>query len=392
MQVVRMTGDLERVVLYFDAEVSAKAGREPQNYWVAGQRPGRVEVVGSCVFLSDLRLSPKRNAVAISEAVTDIHANPVAEESRKLTFVPKYRRRKVRVTAVQPLRITETAGGYTVYLDYVMGLVDEAGRLGSDIVCLPESVQYQPGKAKPDMFEPVSGVYPQMLMERARKYQMYVVAPLYERRGEALYNVALIIDRQGEIAGRYQKIFVTEGAKVIPGEGFDVFETDFGVIGVMICFDILYPEGPAIMALRGAEVVFFPHGIGGVQTSEDLVVSTSRVRATDNGVYVVPSGFGRRIDRGEGNFGRSCVIDPSGVILADAGHGPGLASVVVDLEAVRFVEGYGGPARFNVARDRLICERRADILQELADVARDRCEEMWYHRRYGVRGERKLAC
>lgn len=386
MRVVRVTGDLERVSLHFDAEVMPGPGAEPLNYRVAGRRPATVSVLGQKVFLGGLTLRQEACPIVIDGAVTDTQGNAVSEDSRQVTYLPKYARRKVRITAVQPLRITETSGDYAAYLDYAMGLVEEAGQMRSDIVCLPESMQYQPAKIKDEMFEPATGVYPSMLMARARKYGMYVVAPLYERQGETLYNVALIIDRQGQVIGRYQKVFVTEGANVVPGPAdgaFPVFETDFGRIGVMICFDILYPEGPAIMALRGADIVFFPHGIGGIQTSEDHVVTTSRARAMDNGFYVVPNGFGRRVERGEGNFGRSCIIDPSGMIVGDAGHGPGLASAVVDLEAVRFVQGYGGRAQFNDARERLLRERRADILQELARLAWERRDEMWFHQRQG---------
>ena len=381
MKVLRIDGDTEHLVLQFDADLDLQTARQPDNYTVAGQHPQVVTAVGRLATLYGFHLEQQEHPVNIT-GITSQAGEPLDLESRRLTYLPPYRRRRVRITAVQPLRITETGMDYPAYLRYVMTLVDQAGQMGLDIVCLPESVQYQPGKAKADMFEPVSGVYPRMLMERAREYQMYVVAPLYERQGETLYNVALIIDRQGKIAGRYQKIFVTEGAEVVPGDpdgSFPVFETDFGVIGVMICFDSLYPEGPAIMALRGAEIIFFPHGIGGIQTSEDLVVTVSRVRALDNCLYMVPNGFGRLVARGEGNFGRSCIINPSGVIVADAGYGHGQASAVIDLAETRLAQGYGGPALFNDVRERLIRERRADILQELAKVAWNRREEMWFH-------------
>ncbi|MCZ7573666.1 MAG: carbon-nitrogen hydrolase family protein [Ardenticatenaceae bacterium] len=391
MKILTITGDTERLVLHFDADLDLESPRRPENYTVAGQHPAFVTAVGRWATLHGFRLEQKEHPVHIA-GVAGQSGEPLDPESRRLTYLPPYRRRRVRVTAVQPLRITETGMDYPAYLRYVMTLVDRAGQMGSDVVCLPESVQYQPGKAKPDMFEPVSGPYGRMLMERAKRYGMYVLGALYERQGETLYNVAVLFDRQGESVWRYQKVFVVEGTHVVPGDTFPVHRTDFGVIGAMICFDMLFPEGPAIMGLRGAEIIFFPHGIGGIQTSEESVVTVSRARALDNCLYVVPNGFGRLVARGEGNFGRSCIINPSGAIVADAGHGPGLASAVIDLEEIRLAQGYGGPSLYNDVRARLIRERRADILQELADLARSRQEEMWFHQRYSGAGERKPEC
>lgn len=379
MKVVKITGDRERIVLHFDADLDLASARCPEHYSVAGQTPELVTAVGRLVTLWGLDLGEGEHPVTLTGLVSD-RGEALDPASRSLTYRPPYHRRRVRVTAVQPLRITETGMDYPAYLRYVMSLVDEAGRLGSDIVSLPESVQYQPGKPKAQMFEPIPGPYSSLLSERARRHQMYALGAFYERRGDTLCNVAVLFDRRGQPVWRYQKVFVTEGAQVAPGDGFRVYHTDFGVIGAMICFDILYPEGPAIMGLQGAEIVFFPHGIGGVQTSEDFVVTVSRTRALENCFYVVPTGFGRLVDRGPGNFGRSCIINPSGVIVADAGHGPGLASALIDLEEVRLAAGYGGPAPYNDVRERLIRERRADICRQLAEVAHRRRSEMWFHR------------
>ncbi len=386
MKVLKITGDTEHLVLHFDTDLRLETARQPGNYTVAGRRPEFVTAVGRWATLWGLHLEQQEYQIDIA-GVSGQSGEPLDAQSSHLTYLPSWQRRRVRVTAVQPLRITETGMDYPAYLNYVMSLVDQAGEMHSDIICLPESVQYQPGKAKADMHEPIPGPYANLLMERARRYGMYVLGALYERQGETLYNVAVLFDRQGQKVWRYQKIFVVEGANVVPGETFPVYRTDFGVIGAMICFDILYPEGPAIMGLRGAEIIFFPHGIGGIQTSEDHVMTVSRARAMDNCLYVVPNGFGRLVDRGEGNFGRSCIINPSGGIVADAGHSPGLASSIIDLEEIRLAQGYGGPAIYNDVRARLIRERRADICQELARVAHARRQETWFYEKYGAKAD-----
>lgn len=382
MKVLKITGDTKHLVLHFDTDLYLETARQPTNYTVAGQHPEFVTAVGRWATLWGLHLEQREYQVEIDEIVGQ-SGETLDAESHHLTYTPPYRRRRVRVTAVQPLRVTETGMDYPAYLNYVMTLVDQAGEMGSDIVCLPESVQFQPGKEKAAMHEPIPGPYASLLMERARRYGMYVLGAFYERQGETLYNVAVLFDRQGEPVWRYQKVFVVEGANVVPGDTFPVYRTDFGVIGTMICFDILYPEGPAIMGLRGAEIIFFPHGIGGIQTSDDYVVTVSRARAMDNCLYVVPNGFGRLVARGEGNFGRSCIINPSGIIVADAGHAHGLASAVIDLEEIRLAQGYGGPATYNDVRARLVRERRTDICQELADVVYQRRQETWFYEKYG---------
>ncbi|MBM4429105.1 MAG: carbon-nitrogen hydrolase family protein [Chloroflexi bacterium] len=384
MKVSKITGDAERLVLHFDADLNLETARRPENYTVAGQHPEFVTAIGRYATLWGFHLAQEEYPVTVAE-ITGRSGDVLDTESRRLSYTPPYQHRRVRVTAVQPLRITETGMDYPAYLRYVMTLVDQAGQMGSDIICLPESVQYQPGRDKADMHESIPGPYASLLMERAKRYGMYVLGAFYERQGETLYNVAVLFDRRGEQVWRYQKVFVVEGVNVVPGNTFPVYHTDFGVIGAMICFDILYPEGPAIMSLRGAEIIFFPHAIGGIQTSEDHVVTIGRARAMDNCLYVVPNGFGRLVARGEGNFGRSCIINPSGVIVADAGYAPGLASAVIDLEEIRLAQGYGGPALYNDVRARLIRERRADVCQELADVAHEHRQETWFHEKYGDR-------
>lgn len=381
MQISKITGDTEHVVLHFDCDLNLDAARQAQNYSVGDQVPEYVTAIGRWVTLHGLRLEEKEYEIRAAN-LTGVSGERLQND--RMTYRPPYRHRRVRVTAIQPLRITETSMDYAAYLHYVMSLVDQAGQMGSDIVCLPESVQYQPGKNKADMHEAIPGPYSSLLMERAKRHRMYVLGALYERQGETLYNAAVLFDRAGKPVWRYQKVFVVEGARVVPGDTFPVCQTDFGVIGAMICFDSLYSDGPAIMALRGAEIIFFPHGIGGIQTSEETIITMSRSRAIENCLYLVPNGFGRLVDRGEGNFGRSCIIHPSGVIVADAGHGHGIASAVVDLEEIRLAEGYGGPAPINEVRARLIRERRVDILQELANVAHQRRGETWFDEKQGA--------
>ncbi len=140
-----------------------------------------------------------------------------------------------------------------------------------DIICLPEAFHVagltgrQPAVA--DAAETPPGPLTQPFIEFARRHRCYVICPIYTREGERCYNAAVLIDRQGQIAGEYRKIHPTEGEiedGLLPGPPDPpVFETDFGRIGIQICFDIQWPEGWRQLGEKGAEVVFWPSAFAG---------------------------------------------------------------------------------------------------------------------------------
>jgi predicted amidohydrolase len=142
------------------------------------------------------------------------------------------------------------------------------------------------------------------------------VAGIYERSGSRLYNTAVLIARDGSLAGRYHKMSLPdeeiEGG-ITPGSDTPVFDTDFGRVGLFICWDSSYPEVARALAARGAEVLFLPIW-GGV---EQLV----QARAIENQVHVVASGY---------DF-RSGIFDRRGVRIADAKGDPSVVVVTVDL-------------------------------------------------------------
>lgn len=380
MKLVKISGDARRVVLQFDRALDPKEGRNPGNYRIGGAPPLRVRVAGGFVFLTIPEMAQPNVTVTLSGSLRDTEGNAVEEGGRTLTHCPQYRRREIRVSAVQPLRITEVTDDFEEYLEYVLEWVDQAGALGSDIVCIPEDIQYQSGQSAREQSDTIPGRFTDRFAEKARKYGMYIIVQVDEKTETALFNVAVLLDRDGGIVGRYQKMFVTEGASVVPGPAMPVFETDFGVIGIMICFDIICPDVVGLLALKGAEIVFHPHAIGGTPSTEETMLILQRARAIDNGVYFVPCGFGRKIDRWGGNYGRSCIIDKNGILVADAGYKDGLASTVIDLEDVRLVSGYGG-AGVSDARQRLVREMRPDLYEQMAEEARRRAGETWFEER-----------
>jgi len=191
-------------------------------------------------------------------------------------------------------------------------MLDQAGKAGCDIVCLPEgwpTCDTGLGMTKVEA-NTLGGSASQMMSQKAKQYKMYIVSGLYSWVGDTLKNVAVLYDRQGKIQGIYEKIQLPDAETeqgAVPGNTFPVFTTDFGIIGILICWDIAFPEVSRILALNGAEILFCPIW-GDVRGPESWKI-TARSRAIDNGVYFVTNIFD----------GHSVIVNPAGDILQESG-------------------------------------------------------------------------
>ncbi len=205
--------------------------------------------------------------------------------------------------------------------------IDAAGAEGLDIVCLGEAITLVgTGKSVDAVAEPIPGPSTEKLGEAARRNRIWVVAGLTERRGDTLFNTAVLLDRAGAIAGAYRKVHLPREEWVqgiTPGNEFPVFTTELGAIGIQICYDWFFPEAAACLALNGAEIIFAPTW-GTTFPDKDGCVegeTVFRVRARDNGVFLIPSVYD----------GSSLVIDRRGRILASTAGKEGLAWAELDL-------------------------------------------------------------
>ncbi|MFC1574054.1 carbon-nitrogen hydrolase family protein [Candidatus Latescibacterota bacterium] len=197
-------------------------------------------------------------------------------------------------------------------------VAEEAGRNNCDIVCLGEGVNLAGvrGKRYSDIAETIPGPTTQRLGEVAQRWNMYIVAALGELDGHAIYNTAVLIGRDGKIKGKYRKVQLPREeieAGVTPGSSFPVFDTDFGRIGMMVCWDNQYAEPARALAVQGAEILFMP--IWGGNTI------LTQARAIENQVYVVSCGYSIA----------STIYDPWGKLLAEAENRPGTAYTDIDL-------------------------------------------------------------
>jgi beta-ureidopropionase len=157
-----------------------------------------------------------------------------------------------------------------------------AGQNGVDIACLPE--EFSGTKA-----EPVPGPTTDAVAALARQYHMYVICPIREQAGDREYNTAVLLDRKGQVAGYYRKVFVFWGEGVhCSTEGVKVFETDFGRICMLTCFDLNYPELWQRCDDLDADIVFWPSAYGGGSPLNAYAILYH--------YYIVPVGAGNIMD------------------------------------------------------------------------------------------------
>ena len=160
-------------------------------------------------------------------------------------------------------------------LKKTLSLAEQAARKGAKIICTQELFrsQYFCQSENHDYFklaESIPGPSTVAFQKIAKKHKVVVVASLFEKRAGGLYhNTAVIIDADGKLLGIYRKMHIPddplfyEKFYFTPGDtGFKAWQTKYGKIGVLICWDQWYPEGARLTALQGAEILFYPTAIG----------------------------------------------------------------------------------------------------------------------------------
>ena len=222
--------------------------------------------------------------------------------------------------------------------------VEKAAKKGANVICLPELYRslYFCQKEDPDFFdfaETIPGPSTIAFQKTAKKLKVAIIVPVFEKRSHGLYhNSAVIIDADGEILGIYRKMHIPDDPAYYekyyftPGDlGFEAFQTKFGKIGSLICWDQWYPEGARLTALKGATILFYPTAIGWHPSEKekygkaqrDSWITIQRSHAIANGVYVASVnrvGLEKPIKEQQGIefWGSSFIADPQGVIIAEA--------------------------------------------------------------------------
>jgi N-carbamoylputrescine amidase len=224
-------------------------------------------------------------------------------------------------------------------LESAIARIEEAAARGAGVVCTQELFRsHYPCQVEDpkffDLAEPIPGASTAALGKVARAKKIVIVASLFERRAAGVYhNTAVVIDRSGEIVGRYRKMHIPDDPRYYekfyftPGDlDFTAHRTAAGTFGVLVCWDQWFPEAARLTAMAGAQVIFYPTAIGWYhgETPEDRAkmleawVTVQRSHAIANGVYVaVVNRVGVEADLEF--WGNSFVADPFGEIVARAG-------------------------------------------------------------------------
>jgi N-carbamoylputrescine amidase len=227
-------------------------------------------------------------------------------------------------------------------LEKAVAQIQTAAKAGAQIVCLQELFRtpyfcQEEDAARFDLAEPIPGPTAERLAKAAKDAGVVLIASLFERRTAGVYhNTAAVIDADGSLLGLYRKMHIPddplyyEKYYFTPGDlGFRAFDTRFGRIGVLVCWDQWFPEGARLTALHGAQILFYPTAIGWHPADKldhgaaqkDAWELIQRSHAVANGVYVAAvNRVGYEASPGGGLefWGGSFVCDPLGSVLKRA--------------------------------------------------------------------------
>jgi len=250
-------------------------------------------------------------------------------------------------SSIVPLGLIQTActADPAQNLHHTLGLAVKAARAGAQIICTQELFRSQyfcqsEAYANFKLAEPIPGPSTAAFQKLARKHKIVIVASLFEKRAAGVYhNTAAIIDADGSLLGSYRKMHIPddplyhEKFYFAPGDlGFRAWQTRYGKIGVLICWDQWYPEAARLTAMQGADILFYPTAIGwhpSEKTANGVKQHAAweliqRSHAVANGCYVASvNRIGHEILDGVGGdgiefWGQSFVAGTSGEILAKA--------------------------------------------------------------------------
>jgi len=250
----------------------------------------------------------------------------------------------------------------------------------AELVVFPETVTtgYETGLSAEELWDLVDeapGRITHAVQAAAKELGVYVVWPSYRRAGERgnVYNSAILIAPDGEIAGIYDKTHPAPwerrdgGGWALVGNRADVFKTSLGDIGMIICYDGDFPELSRLLAVKGAEIIV---RVSALQRSYDIWYITNAARAYDNHVYLIASNLVGPDAKGNYGFGHSMIVNPIAWRLAQARGTQEIIAARLDPDPLRYITwGSHSPQNFDHLEDRNLA-----LYQEILKEARSRFE------------------
>jgi len=246
--------------------------------------------------------------------------------------------KKLSIVGIQTIPSTDTEAN----LANALKLVDEAFETYKhvDVLVIPEYFYRVVLKDEVDSV----GAYPDEIKkafsQRAKKHSCYIIAGTVANRKEdgKVYNTALVFDRNGEVCGEYSKTHlfdvldaiggVKESDIIARGDKLAIIDTDFGKIGIIICYDIRFPELARTLALKGVKYLFVPSAFFSPRSDhwQDIL----KVTALHNSMYVMGVNLFGKLNETSVFCGRSIIADPWGVGIATASDKAGIIQSYID--------------------------------------------------------------
>lgn len=229
-------------------------------------------------------------------------------------------------------------------LDKALLYIKQAKEQNADLIVFPEVYMAllgpKSGIVYADMAEPLDGPFVTTLAKAASENGIHIICGIFEKSNNddiRAYNTIIFLDDNGELIHSYRKTHLydafsyQESANIIAGEnGFEPVKTRFGTIGLLVCYELRFPEISRTLALKGADILIVPTAWVSGPMKEEHLLSISKARALENTVYMC-------VADQVGNIysGRSVIYNPMGTVLASCGEDEGLIFADIDLEKVK---------------------------------------------------------
>ena len=248
---------------------------------------------------------------------------------------------KIKIAAIQMSTVADKMENVRTVKTYLEKIKDE----NPDFVILPEMFccPYQTENF-PIYAEKEGGPVWQQLSGYAKQYGIYLIGgSMPEKDAEGnVYNTSYIFDREGKQIGKHRKVHLfdidvkggqtfKESDTLTAGDSDTVFDTEFGKIGVMLCFDIRFPELSRMMVNDGAKVIFVPAAFN-MTTGPAHWELSFRTRALDNQIYMVGCAPARDVSAGYISWGHSIVTDPWGRVIDMLDEKKGILLAELDMD------------------------------------------------------------
>jgi predicted amidohydrolase len=208
-------------------------------------------------------------------------------------------------------------------LDACFACLEEAAAAGAELLVLPEMAipgyMFDSAEEALPYAEEIPGPSTEAFERECRRLGMHAVCGLLERDGDTLHNAAILVGPDGLI-GSYRKThlpFLGVDRFVVPGDELNVYDTPLGRIGVIICYDLRFPEVTRTLALKGADIVCLPTNFPMAAKVQTELITVAR--AAENRIYLLAANRVGKERTGE-FCGWSQIVDPFGKRLAEAGE------------------------------------------------------------------------